>query len=344
MICPSNMAFMPYVNTYMNILNENIIQYTILNWDRLQIEDEGQMFTYRDKKVKHQRNLLDYYKYSRFIIRKLKEKQYDKIIIFGLQMTFFLRNYLEKHYIGRYLLDIRDHNKVINFFNMKKIIKHSALTVVSSPEYKQFLPEDGEYVINHNTQLKSLNELSEGYVCFNKNLNISYIGALRDYDINMKLIDSVKDNEQLELSYHGEGDINKAIQNYISINNISNVHLTGRYMKDEEEDLYQKSDLINVFRYCDDVNNITALPNRLYNSAQYKTPMIALDGSYMAEQIKEYHLGLVIHSFENFEAQLKKYIDNFDVVKYENGIISFFKKVINDNHHFRKTLVRFCKD
>ena len=47
---------MPYVDNYEKVLKENNIDYTIINWDRFQIEDANSEFKYRDKKIGHQKN------------------------------------------------------------------------------------------------------------------------------------------------------------------------------------------------------------------------------------------------------------------------------------------------
>ena len=83
------------------------------------------------------------------------------MIVFGIQLTFFLKNILQKKDLNiNILIDIRDYNKIINF-NIKKVIDNSYFTVISSPGYKEWLPNSGKYIINHNTQISSINTLKE---------------------------------------------------------------------------------------------------------------------------------------------------------------------------------------
>src|SRR5699024_1648134 len=98
LICPSNLLYMPYVENYTAILDEEAIDYDIINWDRFHIEDENNTLTYCDKKTGHPRTVYDYYKYNRFVKTQLKNNHYEKIIVFGLQLTFFLQKYL----LGKY--------------------------------------------------------------------------------------------------------------------------------------------------------------------------------------------------------------------------------------------------
>ena len=344
LICPTNMLYMPYVNNYEKILKESNADYTIINWDRFHMENIGSILKHRDKKIGHQRNYFDYLKYKKFIIEKLNETRYDKLIIFGLQLTYFLKNYLVNSYKGKYIIDIRDHNKIIKLINIIKLIDNSTFTVISSPGYKLWLPESDKYIINHNTQIDNLEELRTLDIKLDKGkINISCIGAIRDYKVNIEFINSLKNKYNVNLFYHGDGIINDDIKKHLIDNKIENVIFTGMYTQEKEEELYIKSDFINVLRYNDGANNKTALPNRLYNSALYGKQMIALESTYLAEQIKEYKLGIVLDSFENIEEKINQYIKEFNEIEYGKKRVSFFEKVINDNTHFRMKLKEFIE-
>lgn len=340
LVCPSNTLYMPYVENYINILNEIDLEYDIINWDRFKIEKESR-FIYRDSKIGHQRSFLDYFKYSRFLLNILKDKKYDNVIIFGIQLVFFLEGYLIKNYGNKYIIDIRDHNRVIKYFNIEKVINKSMYTVLSSPGYKEWLPKSNKYVINHNTKIGSLNELKNietfELSIYNK-ISVGCIGALRDYKINIDFIEALKNIQAINLNYHGEGDINKDISKYLIEHGIENVSLTGRYNKEEEPELYKKNNIINVLRYNDGINNKTALPNRLYSAAVYGKPMLGFEGTYLAEIIKEYNLGLIIDNFDNIEKELVAYFKNIDFELYKNKRYLFFDKVIKENIEFENKI------
>lgn len=335
LICPSNMLYMPYVENYEIILKENNLDYDIINWDRFNMEDENNPFKYKDKKIGHRRNFFDYYKYKKFIIKHLNMVKYDKVIVFGIQITFFLKKILQKKFTGNYIIDIRDYNPIINYFNISKVINNSSFTVLSSPGYKEWLPNTDKYIINHNTKMKSLDELKSPELPFNKEkINIAYIGAIRDYQVNIDFIDSLKNSNLVDIFFHGEGNINKDIKKYLDSNNIQNVYLTGRYEKKDERKLYDNNDFINVLRYNERINNKTALPNRLYNAAIYGKPMIAFTGNYLAKIIADYELGLILDSFNDTEDKIKNYLKDFDKKEYEEKRHVFFEKVIEDNKNF----------
>ncbi len=341
LICPSNMLYMPYVDNYTKIFDEINVDYSVINWDRFKIEKDSD-FTYRDSKIGHQRGFLDYFKYSRFVLNILKKNKYDKVVVFGIQLVFFLKSHLIKEYSNKYIIDIRDHNRIVKYFNIEKLIDHSNFTVLSSPGYKEWLPKSNKYIINHNTRIESLDELrmvSFDSLSGNK-LLVGCIGALSNYEINIDFINSLKNNKEIHLNYHGEGVINKDISLYLNENEIKNVSLTGRYTKEQEEDLYSKNNIINVLIYGG-INNKTCLANRLYNAAIYGKPILAFDGTYLSEIVKKYSLGIVIESFDNIEKELMEYVNNFKLESYENGRNLFFETVIKENKEFRDRLEKF---
>lgn len=343
LICPSNMLYMPYVDNYTKIFDEINVDYSVINWDRLKIEKDNE-FTYRDSKIGHQRGFLDYFKYSRFVLNILKKNNYDKVVVFGIQLVFFLKRYLIKEYRDRYIIDIRDYNKIIKYFKIEKTIAHSNFTVLSSPGYKEWLPKSNKYIINHNTKIESLDELIEVKpfdLSSGNKISVGCIGALRDYKINIDFIESLRNSEIVQLNYHGEGDINEDISKYLFEHDIKNVKLTGRYDKKEEPELYIKNNIINVLRYNDGINNKTALPNRLYNATIYGKPMLAFEGTYLSEIVKKYNLGIVVESFDNIETVILQYINDFKLEFYENGRTLFFETVIKENKEFRDRLEKF---
>lgn len=343
LICPSNMLYMPYVYNYIHILKENNINHNIINWDRFGIEKDSEL-TYRDSKVGHKRTLFDYYKFKKFIIKLITEVNYDKVIIFGIQLSFFLSNILQRKYKENYIIDIRDRNKIVNYFNIAKIINHSEFTVLSSLGYKEWLPKCDKYIINHNTKINSLDKLEvfRGYPG-KKRITISCIGAIRDCQVNIDFIKSLKNSKGIDLYFHGEGDINKEIQKYLDDNKIKNVSLSGRYEREEEINLYKNSDLINVLRYNDGINNKTALPNRLYNAVIYGKPMIAFEGTHLSEEIERYELGLVLSSLDKVEMKIKDYITTFNDFEYQKNRVAFLKGVLEENAYFEKRLIDFVQ-
>lgn len=344
LLCPSNTLYMPYIDYYKEIFKRDKIDYEIIMWDRFNTESNSNKNIYKDSKVGHQRSYIDYLKYRKFLLKRIKNYEFDKLVVFGIQLGYFLRDFLIKEYKNRYILDIRDYNKIVKLFNIRKLINNSAFTVISSLEYKNWMPDTNKYIMSHNSQVNGLDSLKEVKEINKEKLNISYIGSIRDYDINISLIRSLKCNNNYDLYFHGQGSINEKIYAYLEKYNIENTFLSGRYNREKEDDLYEKSDFINVLIPNTDINSRTLLPNRLYRAAIWGKPILALDGTYLAGQVKKYKLGLVLKNFDGVEDIIEKFINDFRIEEYQKGRISFLKEVVQDNKYFKEKVIEFIKD
>lgn len=342
LVCPSNMLYMPYVNNYINVLNGLGINYDIINWDRFKIEEEDYL-SYRDKKNGHQRNYFDYLKYKKYVIKTLKSNNYDKVIVFGIQLSYFLKRYLIRNYKGNLIIDIRDYNKIMKFFNFSKIANASSFVVVSSPGFKTWLPKNEEYVINHNTNLEKYLPIIDKKADDKNNvhISISYIGSVRDLDVNIDLLNALKNNETFFLNYHGDGIIIEKLKDFIQKERIKNVKLTGRYTKDTEDSFYKQSNLINIIIPKDNINSRTLLPNRLYKAVEHGIPILTMGGTYLASIISEYKLGIVLKDFSTIGIDIVDYLSEIDETTYEKNRFEFISQIIKDNSKFIRLLESF---
>jgi hypothetical protein len=330
---------MPYTYKYEEFFKQNDIIFDLINWDRLHIEDNKEL-AYIDSKIGHQRNIFDYIKFRKFIINAISDSSYDKIVVFGVQLSFLLNKYLTNKYKNKYLIDIRDYNKLLRFFTIKRIVNNSCFTAISSPGFMEWLPSSNKYVISHNTKADNIHKY------YDKNftescLTLSYIGSIRDSNVNIELIRDLCNSEKIQLEFHGEGVANTELIQFIKENKVKNVRITGRYISQEEKEFYQKSDIISILVPNTDINSKTLLTNRLYQAVIYGKPILANEGSYQATVIKKYKLGLVINKLENVEKQLIDYLKEFNSEEYNLGRKLFFEKVLQDNKKFENKLSDF---
>ena len=265
--------------------------------------------------------------------------------MFTIQLGHFLKKYLIKNFAGRYILDIRDFNKIISFSDFTPLIESSYSCVISSPGFKEWLPSNGKYVINHNTIISSQDEIINiEEPDFNAPINILTIGILRHWRANIDFVRHLENNNRYNLVFHGEGNINERLKKYIEKHKINNVKINGRYKKEEEEIIYKSTNLVNISLYDDNINCRTLLTNRLYNSVFYGKPIIAISGTYQANIINKYGIGLVLNSLDKLDAQIDEYINTFSCEIYNKGRIEFFKDVINENDLFRSTVREFLRN
>ncbi len=343
LICPANRLYMPYVQSYEQLLKAQQIDYDIINWDRLQLETPSET-CYQDGKIGHQRHIIDYVKYKRFILQALQRTQYDRIIVFSIQLTYFLKEILLRSFPQRFIVDIRDHHKLLHFFDIGKWVDSSVWTVLSSARFQNWLPKSNRYLIHHNTPLTNLSNLPHCTPPATQKIRIANIGATRDIAINKSLIRSLGNNIGFEVHYHGAGGCTEELKKYTAKHQIANVLFSGRYEAHQETALYARSDMINILREAKGVNNQTALPNRLYHAAFMAKPLLALAGSYVAELVAEYQLGLVVSSLQEIDQQISHYFKHFSQEQFDEGRVLFLSHVIEENALFRQQVLAFCTE
>lgn len=348
LIAPSNLNHMPYVKSYIDILNRYKYRYKIINWDRFNNEKETlNNIIYKDKKIGHRRNFFDYYKFSRCVKKEIKKLNPSKIIIFGIQLSFFLKGTIVEKFHNNYIIDIRDYNKIFNKRYFKKIFRCSNVNVISSNGYKKWLSRENDgikYVINHNFNMSKqmLNSMEKiEAIANNDRITISYIGSLSDKKVNDQLIDKLKNNSRYILRFIGEGIINNHLLDRINNEKINNMYVEGYYEKELESQKYKESELINMLMSKENINNLTCLSNRLYNAAYNSKPLIVLEGSYMAKIVERHSLGLVLDNLDNIEYKIERYLEDFDVVQYNNQRYLFMEKVIEENNYFETVVKKF---
>jgi len=229
-ICPTNTWFMPYLRNYLDLLQISTVDYDVIYWDRLHTDETNAGIAFRDSKIGYQRGFFDYLKFRRFVLKSLEKHRYDSAIVLGIQMAFMLRDVLTRRFRNAYILDVRDYNKVIRLFDIKRVVDSSYVTVISSRGYTEWLPKSDKYRVNHNTRVSSLEDVSR-VVDLDRSdvVRISCIGVIRDYLANIALIDSLRNERGFELYFHGDGPVCEAIIQYTRDKGIENVFFTGRY-------------------------------------------------------------------------------------------------------------------
>lgn len=345
LICPTNMELMPYLDNYADILKEQDVQFDKIIWNRLgKSYEEENIYLYQGNVEGIQQGIKEYFLFSEFIKKTLKKNDYDKIIIFGIQLSFFLSRFLRKKYNKSYIFDIRDKHKLKYFFNIDKFINNSYATVISSRKYETWLPQH-EYILNHNTKENSTTIISGKKTKVGKahSLNILSYGMLRDLEINKAVINETTGNN-IMFSYFGKSDIQNLLKEYAMKNNIKNVNFSGEYHPFEEPDIIKSGDMVNILRYPDSENNKTALPNKLYTAIKFNKPILCFKGTYLSEIVKEYDLGLVLNEIENMEKKISEYFSKLDYIELEKKQEKFLKMIVLENLNFKYEIIKFLEN
>lgn len=312
-ILGSNIHWAPYYYRYEKCLLEANTEFDLIYWNREGIPEESKanliQFTIPD--VSNNKNPFKVWKFiafSNFVKRTIRKNKYDKLIFLGTHgcAVSFCAGYLSKHYCGKLWIDIRDNQYEWFppfYWGEKKSIEASYETVISSFAYTRFLPEH-DYLHIHNIDpnasemIRNFNHIPDEL----GRIRISFIGNVRYYDQNKRLINLLGNDDRFVLQYYGKGS--ETLQAYCSENHITNVDFYGTFSQEETIRFYEKTDIINNMYGNETMNLQLALSNKLYYSLFLELPILVSDHTLMQELTEEYKIGFTFVDDVHFADRL----------------------------------------
>lgn len=344
----SNLEKAQYLYKYVKILDSMKCDYDIIYWNRklssYKIKCTGNLISF-DKKIDSFKPLFlkisKYFSFIIFIHKIIRENKYDKIIFLTTPSIICAADLCFGKYKKKYIFDFRDLTKEYIFLYKKivqKLIHNSEVFVISSPGYKKEF-ELEKYILCHN---------SYGKIFYKKDLQLNrkkiikvvYWGVVRQVEYNKEICKLFGNDERFELIYHGEGKYEE-LKTFCKKERIKNISFTGFYELKEIKRFALDTDIL-FNAYEKDFVTTPSLAVKIYDSLEYKLPMIISKGTYMEEYLSGYE-HVFIFNIEDKQILDKLYYwyENLDF----NKIICSFEKLrlrINgDEEVFKKSLERF---
>ena len=208
-----NMYILPYASIYIDLIVKNGAECVLLFWDRDNTEGKNdnypncqkKCFSYKcDNNTNRINKVKGYLGAKSFFVNELCSEDYDGIIFLQTHAAISCYGVLKKKYIGKYIVDVRDwtleHISVYRYIE-EKCIKNSYRTVISSPAYKDFLP-DFHYTVAHNFtpfSNETIDLLREKSMVGQRKqpLSISFVGTVRFIEMNQKILDIFSNDSRL---------------------------------------------------------------------------------------------------------------------------------------------------
>lgn len=341
-ICFWDRTATPYLEKYERTLSKFGVGFDVLFWDRGNSIDKSTKSNEKYIKLRIAKNrvlkLLSFLVWGRIVQRIVKQGGYKHLIILSTYPGILLRQLLRKQYKGQYIFDIRDYSmENCRFFRLMvmDVIESSSFTAISSPAYMQWLEPSSKILLNHNITGTCV-DISRSIV-FKRNepIVISFVGTIRLDDHSRAFMLRLKNNERYIMEFVGRMTPECDIQSFCLKNGIQNVKFQGAFTNDQKPEIYKRVDLINSVYANIKAADTTPLPNRLYDSAIYKVPIICSLGTYLAEMVLRYGMGLCIDAFDPLLAEkLDTYIDTFDEKQFIRGCKEFIKDVMQEEDIF----------
>lgn len=353
MIFCGNIEFCPYVSKYSQILENNIVESKVLFWKRQEFYTEypSQYCYFKfNSKLKKKRilKILDFFLFRKWLLKQISIGQYDKIIILDTLSGILLSNLLLSKFEGKYIFDIRDYsyenNKIFKSIEYK-IIKASYATCISSSGFKNFLPK-WNYIETHNCKFESRdNNLFFTKKCEGESLNIVYIGSIRYFKHQAKIIDRLANDSRFYMFYHGTGPDYDELVDYCKCNNIENILFTGQYREEDKETLLSNADvLLNSYDISAGNEVKYAISNKYYDGILYHIPQVVEVNTYKANLVEKEIVGWSLNANDkNFSNQLYQSYMNLSEANFNEKCKQLLKQYVNEDYKFISKVTQFVK-
>ena len=285
--------------------------------------------------------------YARFIRKHLKSGNYSSAIVLTTVPGVMCADLLKKKYAGQFILDIRDYTHESNslyYKIVKSLIDHSFFTALSSKGFLEFLPKSNKYRLVHN--INTNYQRREHYVPpQSSKTTIGFVGSVRYYNENVELIRQFADYDNFQLTYYGNITTGCDLPAYCKSHRITNVSFGGHFNNSQKNELYQNIDVINsIYGLDTGLETKTAIPNRYYDAAIYKIPIIVSKGTVLEKEINEYKMGFAVDIYkDNVRELLVSYLDNLNPEVFEAGCNRLLSDVESDMTTFKESIIHFIE-
>lgn len=294
------------------------------------------------------KKFVSFLKWKRIVKNVIKKKKYNKLIILSTVPTVLLKSLLINNYSGRYIFDIRDYTleKYTYFKNLvMSLVDHSCLTAISSKGYMKWLDDSPKIYINHNITVDNVGHFKAPVYNQNSPIRFSFVGNVRLDTQTKAMLISLGRSKRFEQHFYGRVLTKCDIDQIVSEKRLSNVTIHGPFNVDEKDSIYARTDLINaVYANSEKEEDIplgdsTPLPNRLYDALVFFRPIVASKGTYLAELVSRYNLGINVNGFDKgIEKKIIDYIDNFDYEIFVNGCNELRADVVKEEKKFQEKI------
>lgn len=341
-----NLYLAPYIQNYLDVYSNEDCD--IICWNRHGVEEtrEGcNVLSFNsdmsDNKASKVKKLLGYFKYTKFVRKNLKQKDYDLVILLQSIAGVFNARTLLKKYKNKYVMDVRDYSiEGIPIIKNRefKLLRHSRLNVISSEGYKNFLPKDCEYLLVHNySKVDETFRTQMANKVYQAPFVLSYIGLIRFQEQNKKIISLFANDNRFKVRFVGKNALE--LKPFIEENGITNVDLIDAFPPQQTLDFYAQTDaILNVYGNHTPLLDY-ALSNKLYFSAALSMPILVSKDTFMETISVNNGFGFVL-DFEDpdIKDKLFTFMSQCDRQVFKANCDAFIEKVQKDNAHFASVL------
>lgn len=340
-----NIKHMSLISHYTSILEKKNIPYDIIYIDKYN-EDEKinaqNKYVFKlniDRSWSKSKKFFQYFKFRKYVKEILSKNEYDLLIVWRTETALLLFDYLLRKYKNKFILNVRDYcfeKNPLVYKVITKLIENSRLTTISSEGFRKFLPiSQYQLLHSYNNQLLEKMEPRRRFRNKNEPIRICFIGYVRFFDNDKRLLDTFANDERYIIQYFGSGS--EILQDYCLENNIRNVEFYGKFSVEETAKFLQNADVINNLYGYNNIALDTAVSIKYYYALHLRLPILVYDNTHMSEITKSIGIGYSINqSMSNLPDDFFNWYHNLDFDKINENCKNEVFKINKNNHEFQK--------
>lgn len=246
------------------------------------------------------KQIIPYLKFAYEVYQYLKKEEYEYLhcqnldgVLIGMlvgrkkKIIFDMREYYE----GRERSKIK---KILIKWLVSTSVKRSLKVIyVNDTQIAKFTPDEKKKLVYlPNYPRASLMECSNKTM--SKNLRITYIGGVRQYEEFLNLFEAVIDMSDVKVSIHGSGSTYKKLKEMGKV--YKNVEITGKFEVSDIPRLYNDADITYCVYSIKNENWKTGYGIKLYESIITETPLIVCKESAGEKFVLDNKIGFSVDS------------------------------------------------
>lgn len=344
-----DLKYCPYIQRYIERLDAVNAEYEVVFWNRsgeeLSLPSNYKYFKDSSELKKRKLNkIFDFFKFRRYLLNYLSKTKCNKFVLLSTLSGVLVGSELIKRK-AKYIFDIRDYSYewLYPYYIMEKnVIEHSFRTVISSPGFKKFLPDDKDYIIAHNFNRKDIKKINNDR--YDDVVKIVWLGVIRFFDYQCKIISALANDDRFELLYHGDGPDLDRLKVFCHDRCIKNVMFTGSYDNRYKDNLLFEADLLNnCYGYLGGGGNKLkyAISNKFYDGLIYRIPQIVEKDGYKSDLVKQYRLGMALDIDGDIANQIISFRKQFDESSFDKNCEILLDKTKKEDDLYIKSIDEF---
>lgn len=330
----TKIAYMPYLNFYLEALDGTMADIHVVTWRR---DSEKDITLKNGKIVVHEfaqaqkdevaklSKLGNFRKYRAFVNHLLEKEQFDKIIVLHTLPAVLIADKLIYNYSGRFILDYRDYTYE-NFAPFKnvigKLVKTSYATFVSSDAFRIALPKVDKIFTSHNLLMDSLSyrDVRSAQGRNHNPIRIAFWGFIRHEKINEEIIRKLGGDKRFELHYYGrEQQTACNLKKLVERSGYTNSFFHGSYLPQDRYGFAEKTDLLHNM-YENDPGMQKAMANKYYDGIIFRIPQLCTEGSYMGDRVTKENVGITVDPYaDDFADRIEEYYNQLNWEKFDTA-------------------------